>query len=222
MCIFHGSYGKPCLKSRARIRERLLTRAARINYIRNTEMALTPSNMLALGTKAPDFTLLDTISGKQLALKDLQSPVATVIMFICNHCPFVKHIESAFAPLASEYQTKKIQFIAISSNDIQNYPADAPDKMRELAVRLDFPFPYLYDETQEAAKAYDAACTPDFYIFDKDLLCVYRGQFDDARPSNQIPVTGHDIRSALDQLLKGEPVNPDQKPSIGCNIKWKD
>ena len=184
-------------------------------------MAETPSNMLPLGTKAPPFELPDTISGKNLKLSDLASKIATVIMFICNHCPFVKHVQHELVKLARDYHKDGIVFIAISSNDIYKYPADSPEKMQELGEKLSFPFPYLYDESQSVAKSYDAACTPDFYIFDKNLKLVYRGQLDDSRPGNDIPVSGHDIRSALDQILGGEPVSEFQKPSIGCNIKWK-
>ncbi|MCS6805111.1 MAG: thioredoxin family protein [Acidobacteriota bacterium] len=184
-------------------------------------MAATPSNMIPLGTIAPDFTLPDTVTGRMMSLQELKSDIATVIMFICNHCPYVQHVQHELVRLAKDYQPKGISFIAISSNDVVGYPDDAPDKMKEVAERLGYPFPYLYDETQEVAKAYQAACTPDFYIFDKDLKCVYRGQLDDSRPGNLIPVTGRDIRAALDSILRGEPVNPDQKPSIGCNIKWK-
>jgi len=184
-------------------------------------MALTPSNMLPLGTKAPAFTLPDTISQTNLSLHDLQSGKATVIMFICNHCPFVKHIQQHISEVAHNYTAKGIQFIAISANDINTHPTDAPEKMHELAKALDFCFPYLYDESQAVARAYQAACTPDFYVFDKDLLLVYRGQFDDSRPNNQIPVTGKDITNALDHLLAGQPVPTEQKASIGCNIKWK-
>lgn len=184
-------------------------------------MAVTPSNIMPLGTIAPDFTLPDTVTGRMMSLHELKSDIATVIMFICNHCPFVQHVQHELVRLANDYQPKGISFIAISSNDVVGYPDDAPDKMKEVAQRLGYPFPYLYDETQEVAKAYDAACTPDFYIFDKDLKCVYRGQLDDSRPGNLIPVTGRDIRAALDSILRGEPVNPDQKPSVGCNIKWK-
>ncbi|MEQ9298558.1 MAG: thioredoxin family protein [Cyclobacteriaceae bacterium] len=184
-------------------------------------MSLTPSNMLPLGTPAPDFELLDTISDKRLSLSTIKSDKATVIMFICNHCPYVIHIEEEMVNLAHEYMAKGIGFVAISSNDIQNYPADAPDKMKEKAQELDFKFPYLYDETQEIAKAYMAACTPDFYIFDQDLSCVYRGRMDDATPGNGKPVTGKDLRAALDALLLGNPIAGEQIPSMGCNIKWK-
>jgi len=142
-------------------------------------------------------------------------------MFICNHCPYVKHVQSELIKLAKDYQAKGVSIIAINANDAVNYPDDAPAKMKEVALQLGYPFPYLYDETQAVAKAYQAACTPDFYIFDGNLKCVYRGQLDEARPKNAIPVTGKDIRAALDSLLAGQPVNSEQKPSIGCNIKWK-
>lgn len=184
-------------------------------------MALTPSNMIVLGTKAPEFTLPDTVSGKHLSLKELKSDVATVIMFICNHCPFVQHIEDGLVKMADEYQAKGIRCIAISSNDVENYPEDSPEKMKERAEEHAYPFPYLYDERQDIAKAYDAACTPDFFIFDGDLACVYRGRFDDATPGKDTPITGKDIRNALDNILAKSSINSDQKPSMGCNIKWK-
>ncbi|MCS6933802.1 MAG: thioredoxin family protein [Chitinophagales bacterium] len=184
-------------------------------------MARTPSNMVPLGMQAPDFALPDTVSGKTFTLGELKGEVATVVMFICNHCPYVKHVNHELVRLGNDYRQKGISFVAISSNDVVNYPDDAPDKMREVALALGYPFPYLYDETQEVAKKYDAACTPDFYVFDKDLRLVYRGQLDDSRPSNDIPVTGRDLRAALDALLSGKPVSENQRPSIGCNIKWK-
>jgi peroxiredoxin len=184
-------------------------------------MSLTPSNMIALGTTAPGFTLPDTVSGSMMSLNNLRSGVATVIMFICNHCPYVKHVNTELVKLAGDYLPKGVKFIAISSNDIKTHPEDSPELMKKNALQLKYPFPYLYDETQEVAKAYDAACTPDFYIFDKDMKLVYRGQLDDSRPGNNIPLSGKDIRSALDNLLSGAPVNPRQRPSIGCNIKWK-
>ncbi len=184
-------------------------------------MSLTPSNMLPLGTKAPDFTLPDTITQQSMSLTDLKSEKATMIMFICNHCPFVKHIQHGLAKIAKEYQSKGVQFIAICSNDIKDYPEDSPEKMKEEAKEVGYTFPYLYDETQEVAKAYDAACTPDFYIFDKDLILVYRGRFDDSTPGKDTPVTGKDLKAALDQLLAGAAISPEQKPSVGCNIKWK-
>lgn len=182
---------------------------------------LTPSTMLPLGTVAPQFTLLDTVSNTKKSLSDLKSDKATVIMFICNHCPFVKHVQPELVRLAKEYQPKNVNFIAISSNDVDNYPDDSPEKMQAEAQHAGYPFPYLYDETQDIAKAYQAACTPDFYIFDDNLKCVYRGQLDDSRPGNNVPVTGQDMRDALDALLAGQAIDENQKPSQGCNIKWK-
>lgn len=184
-------------------------------------MADTPSVMVELGTKAPAFTLKDVVSGEQKSLSQLKSDKATVIMFICNHCPFVNHVNKELVRLANDYIPKGISFIAISSNDVENYPQDSPDKMKEVAEEQGYPFPYLYDETQKVAKAYQAACTPDFYIFDGDLNLVYRGQLDDSRPGNSEPVNGKNIRAALDNILTGKPVDENQKPSIGCNIKWK-
>lgn len=184
-------------------------------------MARTLSNMLPLGTKAPDFTLLDTVSGNDFSLSKIDPKKATVIMFICNHCPFVKHVDAGMVALANDYQKSGVNFIAISSNDVENYPQDAPDLMKVEALRVGYSFPYLYDATQEVAQAYDAACTPDFYIFDKDMNCAYRGQLDDSRPGNGKPVTGNDMRTALDEILKGESVSAPQVPSMGCNIKWK-
>jgi thiol-disulfide isomerase/thioredoxin len=184
-------------------------------------MALTPSAMPVLESSAPEFNLYDTTSGKYLALKDLRSEKATVIMFICNHCPFVKHVNKELVRLAQDYLPKGISFIAISSNDPDSHPQDAPDKMKEHAKEMAYPFPYLFDATQEIAKAFQAECTPDFFIYDRDLKLRYRGQLDESRPSNDLPVTGKDIRNALDCLLKGHPVSPIQKPSIGCNIKRK-
>ena len=185
-------------------------------------MARTPSVMTPLGTTAPDFTLTDTISEKKISLQQQKGEAATVIMFICNHCPFVKHVNEQLVSLANDYKNKQVSFIAISSNNAHSYPEDGPDKMNEAGLALQYRFPYLYDETQEVAKNYSAACTPDFFIYDGKLKLVYRGQLDDSRPGNGIPVTGRDIRSALDRLLKGEMVDTDQKPSIGCSIKWKD
>ena len=184
-------------------------------------MAATPSTMMPLGTIAPDFTLPNTVTGEMVSLQDLKSDVATMVMFICNHCPYVKHIDAQLIKLATDYKSKGVSFIAISSNDVENYPDDSPEKMKEVALELGYPFPYLYDETQEVAKAYQAACTPDFFLFDKDLKCVYRGQLDGSRPKNDTLVTGEDMRAALDAVLAGQPVNPKQIPSIGCNIKWK-
>lgn len=184
-------------------------------------MARTESNMLALGTPAPDFELPDTCTGKSINLNQLRSDVATVIMFICNHCPFVIHVKDEISKLARDYQNKGIQFAAISANNADQFPQDSPANMRLFAQQNTIDFPYLYDETQAVARAYQAACTPDFYIFDKQLQCVYRGQLDGARPGNNIPVTGVDVRAALDALLLGQAVNAQQKPSMGCNIKWK-
>ncbi len=184
-------------------------------------MALTPSVMIPLGSKAPSFSLPDTVSGKILSLDNLRSAKATVIMFICNHCPYVVHVNEGLVQLANDYLPKGVSFIAISSNDVINYPDDAPEKMKETAKKIGYPFPYLYDESQEVARAYDAACTPDFYIYDKELRLAYRGQLDDSRPSNGLPVTGKDMRNALDLLLAGKVVPAEQRPSIGCNIKWK-
>lgn len=183
-------------------------------------MALTPSNMLPLGTIAPHFSLPDTVSGETLSLRDLKSDRATVLMFICNHCPYVVHIREKLVELAKQYQANGVSFIAISSNNIKNYPADAPDKMAELAKSAGFTFPYLYDESQSVARAYQAACTPDLYVFDKQMKCVYRGRFDGATPGNNVPVTGQDLCSALDAMLANKPVLQQQLPSMGCNIKW--
>lgn len=184
-------------------------------------MALTPSNPFPTGTLAPDFKLPDTVSGKNLSLEELKGKNGTVVLFICNHCPFVIHVNEQLVKLANDYMDRGISFIAISSNDIVNYPDDAPDKMKIQAEKLAYPFPYLYDESQEVAKAYDAACTPDFYVFDADLKSTYHGQLDNARPGNQEPVNGKDIRLALDALLNGRPPIEIQRPSIGCGIKWK-
>lgn len=177
--------------------------------------------MLALNTIAPAFTLLDTVSNKLRNLDALRGKQGTVIMFICNHCPFVKHIQTELVRISSIYQTKGVAFIAISANDATSYPEDAPDKMKLVAKKLAYPFPFLYDETQKVAKAYHAACTPDLFLFNQALKCVYRGQLDDSRPGNGIPVTGRDLCNALDNLLTGKPIDENQKPSLGCNIKWK-
>ena len=184
-------------------------------------MAKVESSMLPLGTLAPDFTLTDTISGQPLTLNHLKSSLGTVIIFLCNHCPFVKHMLHELVSMAYVYRERGLQFIAISANDVDNYPADAPDKMRALALAERFPFPYLYDETQVVAKAYHAECTPDFFVFDSQLACVYRGRFDDSTPGNKRPVTGHDLRLALEAVLAGEKPDANQQPSMGCNIKWK-
>lgn len=185
-------------------------------------MAKVPSAMLPLGTQAPDFLLTDTVSNEALSLKKVAGKCATVIFFICNHCPYVKHIIAELPIVANAYKDKKISFLAINSNDISSYPDDSPDNMKKLAQEYNFPFPYLFDETQEVAKAYDARCTPDFYIFDKNLELVYRGQFDDSRLGNNIKVTGNSIRQALDHILNNLTIPADQKPSLGCSIKWKE
>jgi thiol-disulfide isomerase/thioredoxin len=208
------------LDKNTELTERVATLSANI-AIQKLCMALTPSNMIPLGTVAPAFALTDTGTGKLVSLNELKGEKATVIMFICNHCPYVKHVNPQMVRLANDYLTKGVNFIAISSNDIIPHLEDSPDKMKETAMKEKYPFPYLYDETQQVAKDYDAACTPDFYIFDKGLKLVYRGHLDDSRPSNNVALTGKDIRAALDNLLAGQPVSPFQRPSIGCNIKWK-
>jgi peroxiredoxin len=184
-------------------------------------MAKTSSSMLPLGTNAPQFSLLDVVSNKKIGLDRSHLTKSTVIMFICNHCPYVKHVSKELTRLANDYMGKGVYFLAISANDVEKYPDDSPDSMRETALSEAYPFPYLYDETQEVAKAYHAACTPDFYVFDTNLNLVYRGQLDDSRPGNQIEVTGSSIRNALDCLLSNQPINSEQQPSLGCNIKWK-
>ncbi len=183
-------------------------------------MTETPSTMLQLGTKAPHFRLPDP-SGKWVSSDDFKGAPALVVAFICNHCPYVKHIRSRFAAIASEYQARGVAVVAINSNDVQNYPEDSPEKMAEEIRTVGYRFPYLYDESQDVASAYQAACTPDFYLFDGERRLVYRGQFDGSRPKNGIPVTGVDLRAALDAVLAGKPVPAEQKPSLGCNIKWK-
>lgn len=176
---------------------------------------------IELGYKAPYFELLNTVNNQYSNLNQLKGEKGTVVFFICNHCPYVLHINEQLVKLANDYLAKGIAFIGISSNDIEKYPVDAPDKMKEQAVKLNYPFPYLYDETQAVAKAYFAACTPDFSIFNEDLECVYRGQLDDSRPNSTIPVTGLDIRNALNALLNKTEINTKQRPSLGCSIKWK-
>ena len=184
-------------------------------------MSLTPSKMLPLGTKAPDFKLINPITSKRIRLSDFRGKQGTVIMFICNHCPFVKYVNNELVAIANEYLNKGIGFIAINSNDIINYPEDAPLEMIKTAKENNYPFPYLFDESQKVAKDYDAACTPDFYVFDDQLKLVYRGQLDSSRPGNNIPITGRDLRLAIDCILKNIPQQVEQKPSVGCNIKWK-
>lgn len=185
-------------------------------------MPAVESTMFPLGKQAPSFALVNAIDGNVVRLEDIQADVATVIMFICNHCPFVKHVQHELVRLANDYQPKGVAFVAINSNDVEKYPDDSPENMKKVAEELGYPFPYLFDETQEVAKAYQAACTPDFYVFDRERKCVYRGQLDDSRPGNNLPVTGASIRAALDALLSGNPVPELQKPSIGCSIKWKE
>lgn len=183
-------------------------------------MVDTPSTMVPLGTEAPAFSLPDT-SGKPVSIDDFKGSPALLVVFMCNHCPFVKHVLPHFVELVREYQRRGVAIVGISSNDVATYPADAPEEMANLSKTMGFTFPYLYDESQQVAKAYGAACTPDFYLFDADRRLVYRGQMDDSRPGNGRPVTGTDLRSAIDAVLEGRPVSEDQRPSIGCNIKWK-
>jgi peroxiredoxin len=185
------------------------------------KMAATETNMIPLGFKAPDFTLPDTISGQNLSLSNIKGNKATVIMFICNHCPYVIHINPEILKLVDEFTPQGINFIGISSNDVENYPQDSPELMKVHAEEFGYKFPYLYDESQEVAKAYFAACTPDISVFDKDLLCVYRGRLDGSSPKNNVELTGDDLRAALQAIVDNLPINPIQKPSIGCNIKWK-
>ena len=184
-------------------------------------MVLTASTMLGLGTKAPDFSLPDVVSGKTVSLKDFAAKKALLVMFICSHCPYVVHIKNGLAQFGKDYQGKDIALVAVSSNDAKKYPDDAPAELAKMAQTLGFTFPFCFDETQEAAKKYTAACTPDFFLFDKDRKLVYRGQFDDSRPDNGKPVTGKDLRAAVDAVLADKPVDAKQRPSMGCNIKWK-
>ena len=184
-------------------------------------MAQTPSNMLALGTFAPEFYLKDTVSDKYVTYNDVIGGRGTLVMFICNHCPFVLHVIDEIVKIANEYKPQGIGIIAISSNDVVKYPQDVPELMTKFAQEHKFNFAYLYDETQEIAKVYDAACTPDFFLFDNVDKLIYRGQLDDSRPGNDIPVTGIDLRNAIESLINHKPINPEQKPSMGCGIKWK-
>ena len=184
-------------------------------------MSLTPSTMLALGTLAPNFELPDVCSGEIVSLDDFRGRKALLIMFICRHCPYVQHVKEGIAKIGHDYKEKDIGIIAVSANDINSYPEDSPESLKEMAQELNFSFPYLYDRSQEIAKAYTAACTPDFFLFDKNRKLVYRGQLDGSRPGNNLPVTGKDLREAIDAVLNDKPVNQNQKPSIGCNIKLK-
>lgn len=188
---------------------------------RRRNMALTESTMLELGTIAPDFVLTDVVSGETVRRDDFRGKQALLVLFICAHCPYVKHIEKSLGDLSADYEDKPLAIVAISSNDVKTHPADSPEGLRQQAHDNDFDFPYLYDESQYVAHAYKAACTPDPYLFDADFRLVYRGQYDDSRPGNGIPVTGKDLRAAIDLVLAGKPVPKKQKPSIGCNIKWK-
>lgn len=183
-------------------------------------MALTPSTMLDLGTTAPDFMLPD-IHGRQVCRDEFKGATGLLVVFLCNHCPYVKHINHTLAALIKEYQARGVAAVGISSNDVEKYPDDSPEKMAEEAQRVGYTFPYLYDQTQNVAKAYRAACTPDFFLFDATFKLVYRGQFDTSRPKNDTPVTGADLRAALDRLLENKPIPAEQTPSIGCNIKWR-
>ncbi len=184
-------------------------------------MVLTPSMMMPLGTVAPDFTLPDAVSGKMISLSKIKGELGTLVMFICNHCPYVVHLQSALGQLSQDYLNSGIAIVAINANDIIEYPADSPEKMTAFAQQNGFQFPYLFDETQAVAQAYQAACTPDFFLFDSELKCVYRGQFDDSRPGNDKPVTAHDLRAALQALIHHQAIDSHQQPSMGCNIKWK-
>jgi peroxiredoxin len=184
-------------------------------------MALTPSTMLPLGTNAPAFSLPDATTGKTVSIADFRNAPALLVMFICNHCPYVKHVRSGLAQLVNDYQAKGVAAVGISANDVQGYPDDSPAKMAAEAKDAGYTFPYLYDESQAVARAFQAACTPDLFLFDREKRLVYRGQLDDSRPGNGIPVTGKDLRAALDAVLAGKPVPKEQKASIGCNIKWK-
>ena len=185
-------------------------------------MSATPSTMLPLGTRAPDFRLPDVTTNRAVALADVAKPHGLLVMFICAHCPFVKHVEPELARLGHDYATRDIGIVAISSNDVTTHPDDSPAGLKQQAENFGFVFPYLYDESQAVAHAYKAACTPDIFLFDADFRLVYRGQFDSSRPGNGIPVTGEDLRGAIDQVVAGKSVPTDQRPSIGCNIKWKE
>jgi peroxiredoxin len=184
-------------------------------------MAKTLSTMLDLGTTAPELNLPDVVSGRTITLASFKDSTALLVMFICRHCPFVKHVQHELARLGLDYRERGLGIVAISANDAANYPDDAPPQLKAMAAELGFNFPFCYDETQEVAKAYRAACTPDFFLFDKDRKLAYRGQLDDSRPESGIPVTGRDLRAAIDDVLAQRPVGVSQRPSLGCNIKWK-
>jgi peroxiredoxin len=184
-------------------------------------MSRTESTMLPLGTPAPPFELRDVVSGNTITLERFADKKALLIMFICRHCPYVKHVQKELAKLGVDYAGRSVSIVAISSNDAQTYPDDAPESLRQMALELKFNFPYCYDETQDVARAYSAVCTPDFFLFDQDRRLVYRGRLDSSRPRTSDPVTGNELRAAIDAVLDGRAVNPDQKPSMGCNIKWR-
>lgn len=184
-------------------------------------MVATPSTMPPLGTKIPEFSLADVVSGGIVSTRDLVEAPASLVMFICNHCPFVKHVMPELGRLGDDYLPRGVRFAAINSNDVETHPQDDPDNMRELAISRGWKFPFLFDQDQEVAKAFRAACTPDFYVFDRAGNLVYRGQLDDSRPNNSVALTGADLRAALDAVLAGKPAPADQVPSLGCNIKWK-
>ena len=184
-------------------------------------MVLTPSMMLALGTKAPDFQLPEVVSGETISLNNFKGKKGLLVMFICRHCPYVQHVKYELARLGKDFADIDLGIVAISANDVKQYPEDAPEKLREMSQDLGFTFPFCYDGSQEVAKKYTAACTPDFFLVDQKRELVYRGQLDDSRPDNGNPVTGQDLRTAIDAVLSGIPISGEQKPSIGCNIKWK-
>ena len=184
-------------------------------------MARTNSTMLPLGTNAPDFVLPEAVSGETVSLADFKNSPALLVMFICNHCPYVKHVQAGLTQMVKDFQARGVGVVAISANDVANFPDDGPEKMREEARRAGYTFPYLYDESQSVARAYRAACTPDFFLFDGAHRLIYRGQMDDARRANSLPVTGASVRAALEAVLAGKPVSPNQIPGLGCNIKWK-
>jgi len=184
-------------------------------------MVLTPSTMLALGTQAPEFDLPDVVSGQRVTLKTFAGKKALLVMFICQHCPYVQHVKQELARLGGDYAKNDIGIVAISANDAEKYPDDAPSSLKAMAQTLGWTFPFCYDESQETAKAYTAACTPDFFLFDGQRTLAYRGQLDDSRPDNGKPVTGKDLRAAIEAVLAGRPVSAEQRPSVGCNIKWK-
>ena len=184
-------------------------------------MVAVPSTMLPLGTRVPDFSLVNAVDGRKVSPADFRDRQALLVMFICNHCPYVQHVMKEIGRVAAAYRPKGVGIVAINSNDIQAYPDDAPQHMKALAQAEGWTFPFLFDESQEVARAFRAACTPDFFVFDRDRRLVYRGQLDDSRPKKDVPVTGRDLRAALDAVVSGKPVPADQTPSIGCNIKWK-